>query len=452
MKALKVLLLVASVGASPFFFKQNNNRRQRGFRQQSYRNQPFTAFSSYQQPQRYVRKTYSKPAQVTRFTQPAQAVGLRSSTAPIKIVNSPEVLLQNALDLELTKDSRITASTDGSSPAAAAALAYMREISNNDKDGFCGLPAQIFLEALLAGKSQDEAKNEAAKAYVKAYNRGERQVAGSACEKAEQAFRQAVVDGKDPILESGLAFVKNWKGLDEGNPCAVAGVEYVKAVINGKSNIEATTGSVAAFAEAFKKLAQAGLPLKDKACLESTKAFWNAIPASQKQDGLAKAFLAFSEKIFNGGAQAYDPVCLAGLEGFFASYLAGDDLLTSNLKSARAFFVEFQKGKSGVPANSACAAATLAYAQEIQNSPSGPAAAGMIAYIAEAIRSGERKLDPVCGEATLAYWDAYIADKSEAAANEAAAVAYLEALENNPRFDQTSACAKAAEAYIAEFD
>ena len=111
-----------------------------------------------------------------------------------------------------------------------------------------------------------------------------------------------------------------------------------------------------------------------------------------------------------------------------------------------------EKGKSGVPADSACAAASLAYAKEIQNSPSGPSAAGMIAYIAEAIRSGERKLDPVCGEATLAYWDAYIKQKSEAAANEAAAVAYIEALEKNPRFDQTSACAKAAEAYIAEFN
>ena len=75
----------------------------------------------------------------------------------------------------------------------------------------------------------------------------------------------------------------------------------------------------------------------------------------------------------------------------------------------------------------------------------------MIAYIAEAIRSGERKLDPVCGEATLAYWDAYIDSKSEAAANEAAAIGYLEVLEDNPNFDQTSACAKAAEAYIAEF-
>ena len=176
-------------------------------------------------------------------------------------------------------------------------------------------------------------------------------------------------------------------------------------------------------------------------------------PSEEKPDPAnAKAFLAFADKIFNGNAPAYDPVCLASLNGFFESYLAGDDLLTANLKSARSFFVEFQKGKNTVPADSACAAATMAYAEEIQRKPSGPNAAGMIAYITEAIINGERRLDPVCGAATLAYWDAYIEKKSEAAANEAGAVAYLEAIDANPGFDQTSACAKAADAYIKEFE
>ena len=126
--------------------------------------------------------------------------------------------------------------------------------------------------------------------------------------------------------------------------------------------------------------------------------------------------------------------------------------MTATLKSARAFFVEFQKGDTTIPADSACAAATLAYAEEISKKPSAPNAAGMIAYIAEAIKNGERRLDPVCGEATLAYWDAFIASKDEASANEAAAVGYLEALDRNPNFDQTSACAKAADAYIQEFN
>ena len=76
----------------------------------------------------------------------------------------------------------------------------------------------------------------------------------------------------------------------------------------------------------------------------------------------------------------------------------------------------------------------------------------MIAYINEAIKQKDRKVDPVCGAATLAYWDAYIEEKSESAASEAAAIAYIEALDKNPDFDKNSACGKAADAYIEEFE
>jgi len=388
-----------------------------------------------------------QPSRSSAFSNRLVDVSFRNDNRIINVDRE----VQEALNNPVIKDIRINAPTDLSSPSAAAALAYMKEVSG--KDGLCGIPTEVFLEKILAGKSREVANAEATKVYLEAYNRGERLPAGGPCEKADIAWRQAVVDGKDPVLESALAFINNWPGVIEGNPCAVSGVDYVKAIVAGKSHLEANRMSVASFAKSFKDLALAGKPLKDKACLESTKAFWNAIPSSQKPDPAnAKAFLVFADKIFNGNAPAYDPVCLASLEGFFESYLAGDDLLTANLKSARSFFVEFQKGKSNVPADSACAAATLAYAEEIQKKPSGPNAAGMIAYITEAIRNGERKLDPVCGVATIAYWDAYIEKKSEAAANEAAAVAYLDALDKNPNFHQSSACAKAADAYIKEFE
>jgi len=363
--------------------------------------------------------------------------------------SSPFALARGSADVA-APDARIAAPGDMSSPAAAAALAYMKEVSG--KNGLCGVPTEVFLEQILAGNSREVANAEAAKAYLKAYNRGERLPAGGPCKKADIAFRQAVVDGKDPVLESALAFVNNWPGVVEGNPCAVSGVDYVKAIVSGKSHLEAATLSAASFAKSFKKLAQAGKPLKDKACVAATKAFWKAIPASEIPDQAnAKAFLAYADKVFDGNAPAYDPVCLASLDGFFESYVAGDDSLTATLKAARSFFVEFQKSGSDVPADSACTAAALAYAEELQNKPSGPSAAGMIAYITETIKNRNRKLDPVCGAATLAYWDAYIEQKSEAAANEAAAVAYLEALDKNPEFDQSSACAKAADAYISEF-
>ena len=362
-----------------------------------------------------------------------------------------ESAIQEALRVPVLKDSRIAAPTDFSSPNAAAALAYMKEIAG--KDGLCGIPTEIFLENILKGRSREEANAEATQAYLQAYNRGERLVPGSPCAKADLAWREAVVAGTDPVLESALAFMNAWPGVQEGNPCAVSGVEYVKAILAGSSHLEANRKSMVGYVRSIKDLATSGRSIKDKACLTSAKAFWAAVPASEKPDPAnAKAFLAFADKIFNDNAPGYDPVCLASLEGFFDSYAAGDDLLTANLKAARSFFSEFQRGRSSIPADSACAAAPLAYAANIPNKPSGPNASGMIAYIAEAIKSGQRRIDPVCAAAAESYFDAYIAQRSEAAANEAAAVAYLEAIEANPDFDQTSACAIAADAYIAEFD
>merc|ERR1711915_123741 len=93
----------------------------------------------------------------------------------------------------------------------------------------------------------------------------------------------------------------------------------------------------------------------------------------------------------------------------------------------------------------------LLLANEITKKPSAPNAAAMIAYITEAVTRQGREFDPVCAAATDAYFDAYIQDKSEASANEAAAVAYLDTLEKSPNFDVNSACGKAAAAYIAEF-
>ena len=82
---------------------------------------------------------------------------------------------------------------------------------------------------------------------------------------------------------------------------------------------------------------------------------------------------------------------------------------------------------------------------------SKPSTAGMFAYIKEAITQRDRIVDPVCGAATLAYWDAYVEKKSEAAASEAAVVAYLDSLESNPGTDTNTACGQAAQAFIAQF-
>merc|ERR1711872_183112 len=334
---------------------------------------------------------------------------------------------QEALNSPSAKDRRVKAPTDATSPSTAAALAYMKSVS---KDGLCGLPTEVYIQTIFDGKSKEEANAAATRVYIEAYNNGERLPTGGACAAADVAWREAWRKGEDPVLESALAFINAWPGVDDGNPCAVSAIDYVKAIVIGKSHLEANKIAMTGFANAFKTLAKQGKPLKDVACRDATKAFFEAIP--EKPDPAnAAAFYAFMDKIFEDGAPAFDPVCLSSLEGFIDSYNSGDDLLTANLKSAKSFFKEFAKGSS-VPADS-------------------PNAAAMIAYITDAITKGGRKFDPVCAAATEAYFDAYIEKKSEAAANEAAAVAYIETLDKNPDFDLESPCATAANAYIKEF-
>merc|ERR1711915_1064351 len=357
-----------------------------------------------------------------------------------------EEKVKEVLNTKIPVGQSIKASNDLTSPSAAAALAYMKSVS---KDELCGLPTEVYLKTIFDGKSKEEANAEATRIYIEAYNSGKRLPQSGACAAADAAYREAWKKGDDPILESALAFINAWPGSKEGNPCAVSGIDYMKAIINGKSHLEANTIATTAFANAFKDLSKQGKPLKDVACRDATKAFFEAIP--EKPDPAnAAAFYAFTDKIFEDGAPAFDPVCLSSLDAFIESYNAGDDLLTANLKSAQSFFREFAKGSNITP-DSPCAAATLAYAEEITNEPSAPNAAAMIAYITEAVTRQGREFDPVCAAATEAYFDAYIRDKSEAAANEAATVAYLDTLDKNPNFDVNSACGKAAAAYIKEF-
>merc|ERR1712212_674324 len=121
---------------------------------------------------------------------------------------------------------------------------------------------------------------------------GDTSEAGSACEKANVAFIESYNSGKETILESALAFVKAWPGLQEGNPCAVSGKAYMEAIIDGKSIDEAGLLSGKAFIEAFGDLARSGKSLEDSSCAAAAKSFISGsyVPDSASAES-AKAFI-----------------------------------------------------------------------------------------------------------------------------------------------------------------
>merc|ERR1712088_153171 len=319
-------------------------------------------------------------------------------------------------------------------PAAASGLAYMRNYFG--KDDLCGESGLAYMETILSGGSGVQAQANAEAAYKAAWARGARILPGSACAASEVAFKEAYASGNaDAILESALAFVNNWPGLKDGNPCAVSGKAYMDAILAGNSVDSAGLISGKAFIVAFGDAARAGKNINDPACAASAKTFIAA--ANAPDSASAESAKAFIDATLTTSSSGYDPVCAASALAYMDAFASGKDPLTSNLIAAKAFFLEYTKGTTpGV--DSPCVKATLAYASR-SPSPSPANRDAMVAFI-----------NPVCGAATIAFLDAKIAGKSDKEAGAASAEAYIEAFAANGG-RRTEACKRSAEAYIKTF-
>lgn len=332
--------------------------------------------------------------------QPPEIASLEPATDHKRFEINSQAYAQKAFQIPIAVTSAINAPRDTRSPNAAAALEYMKFLKSDD---ICARSTQLYLEVILKGGSVDEANSAATKIYIDDYNRGLKVEPGSACEASDIAWRKAEAEGKDPVVYSAIAFMDNWPGMKEGNPCAVSGRDYVNAVIDGASHTQANLFAAKSFAVAIKKLSAAGKELRDPACAAATKAYYNAL-VDKPSPPNAAAMLAFVEKAFDGFSFDFDPVCWRATEAFFDSYAAGNDELTSNRVAAEVFLDEFAKGGAGIPADSPCAAATVAYYKNIPDPPSPANKAAMEAFMSKMIRQGRREPDPVCAASTKAYW------------------------------------------------
>jgi len=392
------------------------------------------------------------PAYSPRVTLPAQVKAIQpiQPAAPAVKVASPspqadsepqvnwQIYAQKALNAPLAVQSRLS---DAKSPAAKAALSYLKNALDIDS---CGQTAKVYIETILSGGSPAQANAEATGVYIRNYNAGERPAPGSPCEASDIAFRQAAEDGQDPVLAAALAFMKSY-GSD--SPCFVSSRDYVEAIIAGSAHTDAGLAAAKSFARQIQILAAQGKKTVDPVCTAAAQAYASTsdVPSSPS----AAAMQAFISKALETGT-GFDPVCYSAAERFFDSYESGKPELISTFAAARDF-LRFYKYSPSPAAQSPCAAATKAYAAAIKNSPSAPNTQALFAFVDEAVLSNDDGLDPVCGASADAYFDAYLSGDGESAATEAAAVAYLNAVESNPNFNLESPCGRAAQAYIGTF-
>merc|ERR550534_3608468 len=170
-------------------------------------------------------------------------------------------------------------------PAASSGLAYMRNYF--DKNDLCGQAGLAYMETILSGRSGAQAQANAEAAYKAAYASG----------------------NADAILESARAFVDNWPGLKEGNPCAVSGKAYMDAILAGNSVDSAGLISGKAFIVAFGDAARSGKRVDDPACAAAAKTFIDT--ANPPDSASAESAKAFIDATLTSSSSGYDPVCAA---------------------------------------------------------------------------------------------------------------------------------------------
>ena len=153
-----------------------------------------------------------------------------------------------------------------------------------------------------------------------------------------------------------------------------------------------------------------------------------------------------SKSIENG--VGYDENCYKATETFFDSHRAGKVEIAYTFAAARNFIGNYRSNPTDA-SRSPCAAAAKAYAIALKDSPSPTVRGALYAFLDDSVLSKDDGLAPFCEKAALAYFDTYGASENGEDAIEAAANAYIEALDADPNFDTESPCGKAAQAYIA---
>ena len=332
-------------------------------------------------------------------------------------------------------------------PSANFALAYMKSFFG--EEDLCSVSAVAYMEVIFSGGSVTEAYTAAENAYKAAWQAGTRSVPGTNCAASEYAFKESYHSkGKDSILEAARAFVDNWPGLSNGNPCAVSGKAYMDAVDEGKSVDDAGLISAKAFIHAFGDLAKSGRSIEDSFCADAAKAYI-ASSSNTFDSASADSAGAFIEATLTTSSSVYDPVCAASALAYIDAFADGIDPVTSNYIAAKAFFQEFAKGKSP-DSSSPCVKATLARAA---NSPARSSANNdaMMAFVEQAVKDGpEFFTDPVCSAATITFLDAKIAKKSDEEAGKESAEAYIKAFAENGG-KRSEACKNSVTSYIKIF-
>jgi len=313
---------------------------------------------------------------------------------------------------------------DADEPTARASLNFINAIGGSD---LCGQASRAYIEAVVAGKSGQQAAAAARQAYIGGFSQGLRNTAETPCAAAEATFRKSYGSGKNSVLEAALAYMN----AAPSTTCGEAGKAYVAAITTGESSSRAGLFAARAFIDA----ADGGFA-PDAACTAALQGF------SKTTGGSGNLNSAF-ETFVSSASAGVDPVCTAAAGAYIDAKIAKKSDEGALGAAAKAYIAALN---SNPGAGAACAKAASSFtgkANPFRSAPtpvrvsSDPTAAAASNFL-NAVGGTD-----ICAKASRAYLEAVTAGKSAVQATNAAKQAYISAYNSGTRNAPGTPCAAA---------
>merc|ERR1711990_1038265 len=320
------------------------------------------------------------------------------------------------------KASNFPADTD--EPTARAALNFINSIGGSD---LCGQASRAYIEAVVGGKSGQQAAAAARQAYIGGYSQGLRNEEDTPCAAAEASFRKTYGSDKNSVLEAALAYMN----AAPSTTCGEAGKAYIAAITTGESNARAGLFAARAFIDA----ADGGFA-PDAACTAALQGFSKTTGGSGNLNSAFEAFVS-------SASAGVDPVCTAAAGAYIDAKIAKKADEGALGAAAKAYIAALSANPG---AGAACAKAASAFtgkANPFRSAPtpvrvsSDPTAAAASNFL-NAVGGTD-----ICAKASRAYLEAVTAGKSAVQATNAAKQAYISAYNSGTRNTPGTPCAAA---------
>merc|ERR1711963_248371 len=249
-----------------------------------------------------------------------------------------------------------------------AALNFINAIGGSD---LCGQASRAYIEAVIGGKSGQQAAGAARQAYIGGYSQGLRNEDATPCAAAEASFRKNYGSDKNGVLEAALAYMN----AAPSTLCGEAGKAYIAAITTGEPSARAGLFAARAFIDA----ADGGIT-PDAACTAALQGFAKTTGGSGNLNSAFETFVtsasgnpgagaacAKAASAFTGKANPFrsapapvrvsaDPTSAAASN--FLNAVGGTDICA---QASRAYLAAVTAGKSGVrnAPGTPCAAAEV---------------------------------------------------------------------------------------------